>query len=158
MGQGEENDRPGKAASVSCGQWLSQLAASSPASPSCPGAALLDRNPGSLLGPDTLLAAEDNIEDYVLQSVVFRERGFNPTATNPTSCYSCDLRDVGELSAHGNAAGSSFACWEAPSSGSRTSPWGYSCILLAYDVANRAHTHHRVSQSKDTRTSSRNLR
>lgn len=52
----------------------------------------------------------------------------------------------------------SFACWEAPSDVSRASPWGCSCILLAHDVANRACTHHRVSQSRDMRTSSRNLR
>lgn len=64
MGQGEENDSPSKAFSVSCGQWLSQLDVPSPVSL---GAAPLDHNPGSWLGPDTLLAG-NNTQDCVLQS------------------------------------------------------------------------------------------
>lgn len=59
---------------------------------------------------------------------------------------------------HGSATGNIFACWGATSNVSRSSPWRNLCILLAHDVANRACTHHRVSESKDMWPSSRNLR
>ena len=59
---------------------------------------------------------------------------------------------------HGSATGNIFACWGATSNMSRSSPWRDLCILLAHDVANKACTHHRVSERKDMWPTSRNRR
>lgn len=102
MGQGEENDRAGKAAS--CFLWSVALTGSwmLPALPlQHPLEQLLWTITLPLLGPDILLAAENSTEHYALQSTVFHECGANPMATNPTSCYSCDTQGTHKITGLG---------------------------------------------------------
>jgi len=45
------------------------------------GAAVVNRNSWPFLRPDTLLVAERNVQDWVLQSIALHHYGFDPIVT-----------------------------------------------------------------------------